>query len=143
MVYDRGERYRAANAHSTCTCRRMGTRHDINDWPIAAKITVLSTAIAIALACALTAIGYFQAAAGLSEQADREIQADAQLVEITIDDWHQQRLAALALGAVTPAFARVAEGGDLASPSDRAEALAILTSIAATEPGYPIGRHHG
>jgi len=33
----------------------------INDWPIAAKITVLCTAIAVVLAAALTAIGYFQA----------------------------------------------------------------------------------
>jgi HAMP domain-containing protein len=109
----------------------------INDWPIAAKITVLCTVIAIVLAVALTAIGYFQAAAGLSEQADEEIQADAHLVETTIDDWHQQRLAVLALGAVTPSVVRVAEGGDVTtttSLSDRTAALAVLTSIAERSP---------
>jgi HAMP domain-containing protein len=105
----------------------------INDWPIAAKITVLCTAIAIVLAGALTSIGYFQAAAGLSQQADTEIEADAHLVETTIDDWHQQRLAVLALGAVTPAVVRVAENGDAASTSDHAEALAVLSSIAERE----------
>jgi HAMP domain-containing protein len=102
----------------------------INDWPIAVKITVLCTAIAIVLAGALTSIGYFQAAAGLSQQADKEIEADAHIVEATIDDWHQQRLAVLAVGAATPAIVRVAEGGDAASTSDHAEALAILSSIA-------------
>ena len=80
-----------------------------NDWPIAVKITILCTAIAIALAAALTAIGYYQAAAGLAQQADKEIEADAHIVETTIDDWHQQRLATLALGAISPAIARVAE----------------------------------
>jgi methyl-accepting chemotaxis protein len=102
----------------------------INDWPIAAKITVLCTAIAIVLAGALTSIGYFQAAAGLSQQADKEIEADAHIVEATIDDWHQQRLAVLAVGAVTPAIVRVAEGGDAASMSDHTEALAVMSSIA-------------
>jgi len=43
----------------------------VNDWPIAAKITVLCTVIAVALASALTAIGYSQAASGLAQQADR------------------------------------------------------------------------
>ena len=102
----------------------------INDWPIAAKITVLCTVIAIALASALTAIGYSQAAAGLAQQADKEIEADAHIVETTIDDWHQQRLATLALGAISPAVMRIAERGDAASASDRAEALAVLNSIA-------------
>jgi hypothetical protein len=106
----------------------------INDWPIAAKITVLCTVIAIVLAVALTAIGYLQAAAGLSEQANREIEADAHLVETTIDGWHQQRLAVLALGAITPAVARVAERSDVASTSDHAEALAVLSSIADRNP---------
>jgi hypothetical protein len=101
----------------------------INDWPIAAKITVLCTVIAVVLAGALTAISYFQAAAGLSEQADKEIEADAHLVETMIDDWHQQRLASLALGAATLAVGRVAEGRDRASSSDRAEALVVLKSI--------------
>jgi HAMP domain-containing protein len=95
---------------------------------------VLCTVIAIVLAVALTAIGYFQAAAGLSEQADREIEADAHLVETTIDDWHQQRLAALALGAIPTAVVHVAEGGDGASMSDHAEALAVLSSIEQRNP---------
>ena len=115
----------------------------INDWPIAVKITTLCTAIAIVLAVALTAIGYFRTAAGLSEQANKEIKADAQLVETSIDDWHRQRLAVLALGAVTPAVVRVAEEGDAASASDHVEALAVLRSIARAKPGYPDGRHHG
>ena len=106
----------------------------MNDWPIAAKITVLCTAIAIVLAGALTTIGYNQAAAGLSQQADKEIEADAHLVETTIDDWHQQRLAALALGAITPALVRVAERGDAATASDHAEALTVLSSIAQRNP---------
>ena len=106
----------------------------INDWPIAAKITVLCTVIAIVLAGALTAIGYSQAAAGLSEQADREIEADAHLVETTIDDWHRQRLAALALAAVTAPIVRVAEAGAAASLSDQAEALAILRNVAQRNP---------
>jgi HAMP domain-containing protein len=106
----------------------------MNDWPIAAKITVLCTAIAIALAGALTSIGYFQAAAGLSQQAEKEIEVDAHLVETTIDDWHQQRLAVLALGSSTPGFVRFTEAGDAASMRDHAEALAVLNSIAEREP---------
>ena len=66
----------------------------------------------IVLACHLTSIGYFQTASGLSEQANKEIKADAQLVQTTIDDWHRQRLAVLALGAVTPEVVRVAEEDD-------------------------------
>jgi hypothetical protein len=106
----------------------------INDWPIVAKITVLCTAIAIVLASALTAIGYSQAAAGLSQQADKEIEADAHIVETTIDDWHRQRLAVLALGAIAPAMVHVAEQGDAASASDQADVLAILTNIAKRNP---------
>jgi HAMP domain-containing protein len=106
----------------------------INDWPIAAKITVLCTVIAVVLAGALTAIGYSQATAGLQQQADKEIEADAHIVETTIDDWHQQRLATLALGAISPAVTRVAEQGAAASAPDRAAALAILSSIALRSP---------
>jgi hypothetical protein len=106
----------------------------INDWPIAAKITVLCTGIAIVLAGALTAIGYSRAAAGLAEQAQQAIEAEAQLVETAIDDWHHQRLATLALAAVSPAFARVAAGGDAASPTDHAEALAVVRRIAERNP---------
>jgi HAMP domain-containing protein len=106
----------------------------MNDWPIAAKITVLCTVIAILLASGLTAIGYSQAASGLSQQADKEIEADAHLVETTIDDWHRQRLATLALGAISPAVVRVAEQGARASAGDRAQALAILSSIAQRSP---------
>ena len=103
----------------------------INDWPIAVKITVLCTVIAIVLACALTAIGYFQAAAGLAQQADKEIEADAHIVETTIDDWHRQRLATLALAAVTPASdARRRGQVPRRAPAISAEALAILRSIA-------------
>src|SRR6185312_2652943 len=92
----------------------------INDWPIAGKITVLCTVIAVVLASALTAISYSRAAAGLAQQADREIEADAHIVETTIDDWHRQRLATLALGAISPAVVRVAEQGARASAGDRA-----------------------
>jgi hypothetical protein len=106
----------------------------INDWPIAAKITVLCTVIAVVLASALTAISYSRAAAGLSQQADKEIEADAHIVETTIDDWHRQRLATLALSAVTSAVVGVAEGGDAASLSDRVEATAILQSISQRNP---------
>jgi len=105
-----------------------------NDWPIAVKITILCTAIAIALAAALTSIGYYQAAAGLAVQADKEIEADAHIVETMIDDWHQQRLATLALGAVSPAVVRVAESGDQASATDHAQALAVLGSITQRNP---------
>ena len=55
-------------------------------------------------------------------------------METTIDDWHQQRLAVLALGALTPSFVRVAEAGDGASLIDRAEALAMLRSISQRNP---------
>jgi hypothetical protein len=106
----------------------------INDWPIAVKITVLCTVIAIALASALTAIGYSQAAAGLSQQADKEIEADAHIVETTIDDWHRQRLAVLALGALPPSIVRVAERGDAASVTDHTDALAILSSLSQRNP---------
>jgi hypothetical protein len=106
----------------------------IGDWPIAAKITVLCTVISIALAGALTAIGYSQAASGLAQQADKEIEADAHIVETTIDDWHQQRLATLALGAVSSPIAHVAEQGAAASVSDRTAALAILSNIALRNP---------
>jgi C4-dicarboxylate-specific signal transduction histidine kinase len=106
----------------------------INDWPIAVKITVLCTAIAIVLAATLTAIGYSRTAAGLSEQANKEIKADAQLVQTTIDDWHRERLAVLALGAVTPAVVRVAEEGDAPNATDHAGALAVLGSIAQRNP---------
>jgi HAMP domain-containing protein len=106
----------------------------INDWPIAVKITVLCTVIAIVLAVTLTSIGYFQAAKGLSQQADKEIEADAHLIETTIDDWHQQRLAVLAVGAVTPALVRVAAEGNAANASDRAEAFALVSAIARRNP---------
>src|ERR1700737_2220594 len=106
----------------------------VSDWPIAAKMTVLCTVIAILLSGALTTIGYFQAAAGLTEQADAAIGADARLVQTSIDDWHQARLATLRVGATIASIERIAEQGAATSPEDHASALASLTSFAKQSP---------
>jgi hypothetical protein len=92
--------------------RRRARLFHVGDWPIAARMTALCVVIAVLLAGALTTIGYFQASAGLTEQADAALGADARLVQTTLDDWHQQRLALLRLGAAIDSIGRIAEQGD-------------------------------
>src|SRR5262249_21602819 len=75
---------------------RSGQRwYRIGDWPMALKLVLHTAGLAAALAVGLTAMGYIQAAQGLSERAEAALSSDALVVTTAIDDWNTQHLASL------------------------------------------------
>ena len=81
--------------------------HRIGDWPMAGKLIAHTAGIAAALAVGLTAMGYIQAAQGLSERAEAALSSDALVVTTAIDDWNEQRLSSLKTVARLPALGRL------------------------------------
>ncbi len=79
----------------------------ISDWPMALKLIVYTVGLAAALAVGLTAMGYIQAAQGLSERAEAALSADALVVTTAIDDWNAQRLSSIQIIARLPAVWRL------------------------------------
>jgi diguanylate cyclase (GGDEF)-like protein/PAS domain S-box-containing protein len=79
----------------------------IGDWPMALKLVAHCAGIAAALAVGLTAMGYIQAAQGLSERAEAALSADALVVTTAIDDWNAHRLSSIQAIARLPAVWRL------------------------------------
>src|SRR5690349_16554851 len=102
------------------------------DWPLAVKIAALCISIAAMLAIGLTALGYVRASAGLRQQAESALGADALTVTTSIDRWHRERWAALQMLASLPAVQEVARQGDQASPDARQVAASALASLDGT-----------
>src|SRR5258708_874982 len=74
---------------------------------MALKLIVYTVGLAAALAVGLTAMGYIQAAQGLSERAEAALSADALVVTTAIDDWNVQRLSSIQALARLPAVWRL------------------------------------
>jgi hypothetical protein len=55
---------------------------------MALKLIAYTVGLGAALAVGLTAMGYIQAAQGLSERAEAALSADALVVTTAIDDWN-------------------------------------------------------
>jgi PAS domain S-box-containing protein len=74
---------------------------------MALKLIAYCAGLAAALAIGLTAMGYIQAAQGLSERAEAALSSDALVVVTAIDDWNAQRVASLHTVARLPSIARL------------------------------------
>lgn len=74
------------------------------------KLIAYCVGLAAALAIGLTAMGYIQAAQGLSERAEAALSSDALVVVTAIDDWNVQRLSSLQTVARLPSVARLLAG---------------------------------
>ena len=64
-------------------------------WSLAVKVGLLNIGLCAALAVALTWLGTYRAIAGLQEQAEAALAADARVVADGVDGWHAQRMAQL------------------------------------------------
>src|SRR5919198_1885331 len=84
--------------------------HRFADWPMALKLIAYCAGLAAALAVGLTAMGYIQAAQGLSERAEAALSSDALVVTTAIDDWNTQYLSSLQSVARLPSVARLLAG---------------------------------
>jgi diguanylate cyclase (GGDEF)-like protein/PAS domain S-box-containing protein len=97
---------------------------------MAFKLIAYCAGLAAALAIGLTAMGYMQAAQGLSERAEAALSSDALVVVTAVDDWNAQRLSSLQTVARLPSIARLlAAEPDPMFGEDRetaAESLAAL-----------------
>src|SRR5260370_42232042 len=79
----------------------------IGDWPMALKLIAYTVGLAAALAGGLTAMGYIQAAQGLSERAEAALSAEAVVGPTAIDDWNARRLSSIHTIARLPAVGRL------------------------------------
>jgi methyl-accepting chemotaxis protein len=75
------------------------------------KVLVLCLGIAFALATALTALGYSTTRAGLREQAETAMAADASGLADATDRWNEGRLRVLQALAASPASRRALQAG--------------------------------
>ncbi|TMA26560.1 MAG: HAMP domain-containing protein [Deltaproteobacteria bacterium] len=99
---------------------------------LATKIVALCVALAAALAAALTVQGYFQASAGLREQAEAAIQSDGLVVVDAVDGWNSQRIRDLEMLARFPEMGRTVSAQ--AKPAEVAIVREALASMAASDP---------
>ncbi len=95
------------------------------------KVLLLCVGIAAALAAALTALGYSKARAGLREQAEDAMTAEAKGVGDAIDRWNEGRLRVLQALAASLALRHALQP---VRPADAAAADEALSIAAATEP---------
>ena len=96
---------------------------------IGTKVLLLCVGIALALASGLTALGYSQARAGLREQVEAALAAEANGDADAIDRWHEARLRALQAVAASPALRHLVEAR--AVPAAELAAVDEALSIAA------------
>src|SRR5207244_568847 len=96
----------------------------------AVRLILHTAVIATALAVGLTAMGYFQAAQGLSERAEAALSSDALVVTTAIDGWNTQHLLSLETVARLPAVVRlVTDGSDATRIEDLETARESLSAL--------------
>src|ERR1700730_5205211 len=122
-------------AASSSTMSPIARVLQVRYWSVATRIVVACVGIALAFAGAVTAIGYLKASAGLSEQGQARLEADAVIITTAIDQFNSKNQDISHALAKLPLVVRVMAAGDAATAEDRAALTELSVSLTTSSDG--------
>ena len=90
----------------------------VAETSVVARMVATCVAVGLVFAGATTAIGYYKASAGLTEQGEERLESDAVVVTTAVDIWTEEHIQIARAAASLPEVRRFLEAGDSATQAD-------------------------